>query len=498
MKRLIRFCLPALALISVLIIWRWKVHSERISTMQPTVLATTAFPFDVPPSEPFTPSLTPNEAGPFPSPNPQETPKVETIYKVLAGDTLWDIAMQFGLTIDAIIRANPNLNAAGLIFPGDELLIPTSTETIDNNNVETWPTNARVSADGGGLRLRLGPGFDYEIILELAALTPLTIVGRITDNSWLQVRTPYQDQGWVSSEWVDIFVDLDEVPVLIANLASPEPTTISASATLVIPSPPPLEAYKYISGITERSRQIFQQGQSLGNRPDIFSKVGDSITVSSAFLNPIGTGQCNLHQYDYLQPLIDHFSVSWARTHNSFANVSLAAKIGWSAQALNMEELADREYCSEAETPLECEYRWVKPSIALIMLGTNNVPSTPVNSFESAMREIIQTTIDHGVIPILSTIPPMHLPKAAGRVELLNGVIIDLAQEYDIPLWDYWAALQGLPEEGLGSDGIHPSLAAYGHNADFTSPYLQSGMPVRNLTALQALDAVWRTIIQGQ
>jgi LysM repeat protein len=496
MKRPIQLYLLAMALICVLIIWGWMAYSER--TMQPTVIATTAFPLDIPSPEPFTPSLTPDEEGPIPFPSPQVTPQPETIYMVQAGDTLWDIAMQFSLTIDALIRANPNLNAAGLIFPGDQLLIPSSAETINGSNAETWPTNARVSADGEGLRLRLGPGLDYEIILNLAALTPLTVMGRTADNTWLQIRTPYQDQGWVFSEWVDVFVNLDEVPVVAGNLASPTTTAISASATLSIPSLPPIEDYEYISGVTEHSRQIFQLGQSLGNRANIFSKVGDSITVSSAFLNPIGTGQYYLHQYDYLQPLIDYYSASWARTHNSFANVSLAAKVGWSAQALNMAELADEDYCSEIETPLECEYRWVKPSIALIMLGTNDVPSTPVNSFESAMREIIETTIDHGIIPIISTIPPMHLPKAAGRVELLNGVIIDLAQEYDIPLWDYWAALQGLPDEGLGSDGVHPSLALYGHNADFTSPYLQSGMPVRNLTALQALDVVWRTILQGE
>jgi hypothetical protein len=41
-------------------------------------------------------------------------------------------------------------------------------------------------------------------------------------------------------------------------------------------------------------------------------------------------------------------------------------------------------------------------------------------------------------------------------------------------------------------DGVHPSPAPAGHNADFQPQYLGYGYTIRNLTALQALDAVWR------
>jgi hypothetical protein len=60
---------------------------------------------------------------------------------------------------------------------------------------------------------------------------------------------------------------------------------------------------------------------------------------------------------------------------------------------------------------------------------------------------------------------------------------------------DLWAALQGLPDDGLRSDGVHLSLAPAGENAYFTTENLQYGMPVRSLTALQALDLVWRTVL---
>jgi hypothetical protein len=47
----------------------------------------------------------------------------------------------------------------------------------------------------------------------------------------------------------------------------------------------------FISGITEHLRQIFLLGPSLGNRANVFSKIGDSITANAAFLAPIGWGR---------------------------------------------------------------------------------------------------------------------------------------------------------------------------------------------------------------
>jgi hypothetical protein len=50
--------------------------------------------------------------------------------------------------------------------------------------------------------------------------------------------------------------------------------------------------------------------------------------------------------------------------------------------------------------------------------------------------------------------------------------------------------LVSLPNRGLSSDGVHPSVGPA--SADFTPANLQYGMTARNLTTLQALDAVWR------
>jgi lysophospholipase L1-like esterase len=153
---------------------------------------------------------------------------------------------------------------------------------------------------------------------------------------------------------------------------------------------------------------------------------------------------------------------------------------------------ADPVNCFAGESPLVCEYRAVRPAVAIIMLGTNDVPGTPASTFEANMRRVIETTISMGVIPVVSTIPPMHRVGIDGRVEEFNDILARLTREHDVPLLDYWSALQGLPNDGLGSDGVHPSWAPNGNSANFTSEYLQYGMTVRNLTALWALDAVWK------
>jgi LysM repeat protein len=441
------------------------------------------------------PTSTPT-ASPKPTSTPSPTPLPEFIYTVQATDTLWTIAVQFDLSIDEIMLANPQLNPAGLLFPGDQLIIPGVQRPARILTEEDWQINAKVVPEGGGLRLRDGPGLEHDVIQELAALTPLTILVRTADSTWLEVRTASGDFGWVSAEWVEASIDLEDIPILTESTGVERPTTAPTPIVTSSPESPGEPAhYPFISGVNDHVRQIFVQGQALGNRANVFSKVGDSITTTDAFLYPIGRGEYSLHGYTYLQPMIDFYSEEWARTNNSFANLSLAAGIGWSAHALLSSDISHETLCGEREWPLECEYRLVKPSVALIMLGTNDVPSTPLSSYEQTMREILDTTIEYGIVPILSTIPPIQMPGTEDRVESINNIIRNLAHEYDIPLLDYWAAMQGLPNEGLRSDGVHPSHAPAGENADFTPENLQYGMPVRSLTALQALDLVWRTVL---
>jgi hypothetical protein len=80
-------------------------------------------------------------------------------------------------------------------------------------------------------------------------------------------------------------------------------------------------------------------------------------------------------------------------------------------------------------------------------------------------------------------------------VPIFNAITRALAREYDIPLVDLWAALQPLPSYGLTTDGVHLTYVPP-YSTDFTADNLKFGMTMRNLTTLQALDAVWRNVVR--
>ncbi|HLB50127.1 MAG TPA: SGNH/GDSL hydrolase family protein [Anaerolineales bacterium] len=382
------------------------------------------------------------------------------------------------------------------------VLIATSQPT--DTATPLTSVSAQVSANGSGLNLRAGPDQAQPIITTLLPLTLITIVGRSADGAWLMVVAPPGNKGWVSSEFVEVSASLDAIPVTAATVEAVTTTPIASPAlaethtpTPAPPSPADSGDYPYIIGITDHARQIFLVGQQLGNRAKVFSKVGDSITVNENFLIPFGIGDYNLGEYAYLQAVIDYFSAATARTGNSFANISLSADPGWSSWTAINGYAADESICLPGEMPIACELRMVKPSVALIMLGTNDVPDTDnvsPSAYERQVRTVIETTINMGVIPVISTLPEFHRPSGY-RVALFNEAILKLADEYDIPLWNYWAALQNLPNDGLSSDGVHPSVAPTSAT-DFSPEGLKYGMNMRNLTALQALDAVWRYVLR--
>lgn len=396
--------------------------------------------------------------------------------------------------------APPSTAAEPPTAPTDLPVVLAATARPADTATPLTSISAQVSANQSGLNLRAGPDQTQPLLTTLLPLTPITIIGRNTDGTWLMVIAPPGNTGWVSAEFVDVSAPLDSIPVTTATVeaAVPTPSASPTPAESLTPTPLPASPadsgdYPYITGITDNARKIFSRGQFLGNRANVFSKVGDSITVNDDFLIPFAVGGYDLGEYSYLQPIIDYFSMATARTGNSFINISLAANPGWSTwTAINI-YAADESICFEGETPIECELRMVKPSVALIMLGTNDVADTDnvtAGVYERQLRRVIETAIEMGVVPVVSTLPEFHRPSGY-RVAIFNDIIAKLADEYDIPLWNYWASLQGLPNDGLSSDGVHPSVAP-SSATDFSEAGLKYGMNMRNLTALQTLDAVWR------
>jgi lysophospholipase L1-like esterase len=131
--------------------------------------------------------------------------------------------------------------------------------------------------------------------------------------------------------------------------------------------------------------------------------------------------------------------------------------------------------------------------VALIMIGTNDSGGVAPTEYAANLRRIIEISISMGVIPVISTIPPKHVDAwNNARVDEWNTIIRNMARQYDIPLWDYWLALQKAPNQGIGPDGIHPSAPPDGATGKLMGDYLNYGYTIRNLTALKVLNAVWR------
>jgi lysophospholipase L1-like esterase len=261
----------------------------------------------------------------------------------------------------------------------------------------------------------------------------------------------------------------------------PEPSTPTPSLILAAPaiaSPVPVDTL-FILNITPRAQEIFLEGEGMGNAPYAVSLVGDSITETGAFLRPFGERNYSLGDYWRLQVAVDRFGPSFVRDR-------LAAQGGFRAWNL-LESMPD---CG-AETLVDCEYQTYHPSIAIIMIGTNDLTESNYGDVAGRLRQIVDITIANGVIPVLSTVPPSH----GYDVTAYNGAVARIATEYEIPLIDYYTAMLDLPNDGLGEDGIHPSLPPDGDTATFDDEHLAYGYTLRNLTALQMLDALLRWVI---
>lgn len=225
---------------------------------------------------------------------------------------------------------------------------------------------------------------------------------------------------------------------------------------------------------------VYANGQALGRDKNVVSVVGDCESSSDWFLKDFSKGEryYNLGPYADLQETIDYFNPS-------LGYKSYAALRGATVSTVLTPLWADREACEKNETPLACEYRVHNPAFAFIALGTNDIYK--IDQFEPKMRKIIEYTLEQSIVPILVT----KADNLEGE-DRINNIIARLAVKYHLPVWNFWAAVQPLPGQGLQGDGAHLTFAS---NFFDNPKKLKSAWAVRNLTALQVLEAM-RTAVQ--
>ena len=365
-------------------------------------------------------------------------------------------------------------SSEGLLLTFDVQALDVGTFAV---SVESEP-NARVRLDSGGLRLRQSPNVDATVLLNLVAGTELIVSERTTDNAWVLVELREGYRGWVSASYVEMLRgDL----AMITENPSPQPVPYFV--------PPTPEGGVAVSVVYGGARQIYLNGQAMGNRANVFSTVGDSLTDTPYFLREMVYGY-NLGDYGYLLPTVNFFNVDTGYG-NAFQRRAISTRSGFSTFSVVVEDHPEfAGTCNPGELLLDCEYRLVRPAYSIIMMGTNDAPAHDGATYRANMTRILDISIAHGVVPILSTLPPRV--DFNERIIEYNAIILQLAQQYGVPLTDLNSALMSLPNRGLDGDGVHLSIppGAPASTLIFTAENLQYGTTMRNLTALQALAQV--------
>jgi hypothetical protein len=267
-------------------------------------------------------------------------------------------------------------------------------------------------------------------------------------------------------------------------------------------------------------------------RNGVFAKVGDSNTDFSPNLYgftcgspsgmPVGL-KATLDRYSRVR-LPNAGTVAGCLPSTSFSRDSAAAQGGvfitWSLNLVR--DLPDVGYvqkpvgCLPEQTPLSCEVDAVRPRYALVTLGTNDLGMDilfgHVPGRETVMRlaGVVDYLLSRGVIPILSTIPPVVSIDPQGQRKLDAGVsrtnagVWRLSRSRRLPMINLWRALTqpSMIGQGLSADGIHLSLYGNGgatvylrpdpttftDSVNFTRPALRYGANRRNLIWLKTLS----------
>lgn len=224
---------------------------------------------------------------------------------------------------------------------------------------------------------------------------------------------------------------------------------------------------------------------------DVVIKVGASNTVNVGYLQCFAGNNVDLDGRTQLDAGLAFFRGGTVDGGSAFTRTSLAATIGWSAQAA----------ITGDPTPLQQEIDAANPRYATVMFGTNDVGFMNPDLYGRSLMTIVDSLSMQGIVPILTTVPrrddDASIDAWVPRYNLLQRAI---AQTRKVPLIDLHRELEPVTAHGLGGDGVH--LNSYTTSAGVRACVLNSagldfGQNVRNLATLETLDRAWRAVTSG-
>ncbi len=303
---------------------------------------------------------------------------------------------------------------------------------------------AALSDDLDNRRRFLNPvqAFEEPIVEEIVTRTPLTTIIPTHTATNLPLQMP--------TETIDV-----------------TPTQLPPTAT-ALPTNPPAHNWKdwpsLPAYVSDSMREVYQHGLELGNNPHAFSVLGDCQSQPDVFLGIYDRDPSFVNHLPFaLRPVVSQFRGSFDRYSPTVKDGTTEGSLLWMGWNDNKEG-----FCNAGESPLDCELRVHRPSIAFVHVGTHWE-----NRNERYLTIIIEKLIENGTVPVIVT-------KADNREldERINQTLIRLAEQYELPVWNFWASAQPLDNHGM---------------LEGSTMYLSDeGLQIHQQEALEALYRVWQ------
>jgi hypothetical protein len=272
-----------------------------------------------------------------------------------------------------------------------------------------------------------------------------------------------------------------------------------AMGLLLLPEPrapadPVLPAQKPATWV-ERMKQVHAQFKG---RKGTFATFGDSITVSMAFWAPLRNNRKNMSpEGEAAFKLVNRYMKPecWDKWRGPAFGNEGGMTIVWAEK--NVQQWLHKH----------------NPETALIMFGTNDLTSVPVDAYGHKLRRVVDACLGNGTVVILSTIPPRS--GMLKRSKELADIARRVATDTKVPLCDYFAeCLKRRPDDWDGvadtfkeyqgydvptliaRDGVHPSYPKKYHG-DYSEEGLKSnGYNLRSYVSMMAYAEVIRKILE--